>query len=204
MQEAKSDEESKSEVDGEVGKRVTQRAQETMAMTMRTNKAQTTNLSHSVINRVSKELPATSTRTTLTTKKRHCKQTSSAVVQSTALTSLQLMFSWVSTCFKFCGHIKHVVVLVALHSCQHFTCCQLFTHMHYSPVCEFLADFVDSHTAKTGLLRCCLYSFRHPRSKTSCRSPVRLAAKLALPSKRKPLRSDTNRYTVTSHVSHRP
>ena len=55
------------------------------------------------------------------------------------------------------GHIKHVVVLVALHSCHHFTCCQLFPHVNFSPVCEFLADFVDSHTAKTGLLRCCLY-----------------------------------------------
>ena len=38
----------------------------------------------------------------------------------------------------------------------------LFPHIHFSPVREFLADFVDSHTAKTGLLRCCLY--------TSCRS----------------------------------
>ena len=94
------------------------------------------------------------TRTTLTTKKRHCKQTSSAVVHSTALTSLQLMFSWVSTCFQASGHIKHVVVLVALHSCHHLTCCQCSTY--FSPVCEFFADFVDSHTAKTGLLRCCL------------------------------------------------
>ena len=58
---------------------------------------------------------------------------------------------------QVCGHIKHVVVLVALHSCHHFTCCQLFPHINFSPVCEFLADFVDSHTAKTGLLRCCLY-----------------------------------------------
>ena len=57
-----------------------------------------------------------------------------------------------------CGHTKHVVVLVALHSCQHFTCCQLLPHIHFSPVCEFLTDFVDSHTAKTGLLRCCLYT----------------------------------------------
>ena len=33
----------------------------------------------------------------------------------------------------------------------------MFPHTHFSPVCEFLADFEDSHTAKTGLLRCCLY-----------------------------------------------
>ena len=58
---------------------------------------------------------------------------------------------------QVCGHIKHVVVLVALHSCHHFTCCQLFPHIHFLPVREFFADFVDSHTAKTGLLRCCLY-----------------------------------------------
>ena len=57
---------------------------------------------------------------------------------------------------QVCGHIKHVVVFVALHSCQHTICCQLFSHTHFSPVCEILADFVDSHTAKTGLLRCCL------------------------------------------------
>ena len=31
----------------------------------------------------------------------------------------------------------------------------MFPHIHFSPVCEFLADFVDSHTAKTGLLRRC-------------------------------------------------
>ena len=46
------------------------------------------------------------TRTTLATKKRHCKQTSSAVVQSTALTSLQLMFSWVSRCFRFAATLN--------------------------------------------------------------------------------------------------
>ena len=39
----------------------------------------------------------------------------------------------------------------------------MFPHIHFTPVCEFLADFVDSQTAKTGLLRCCLY-----RGKTEC------------------------------------
>ena len=33
----------------------------------------------------------------------------------------------------------------------------MFTHIHFSPVCEFL---VIVHTAKTGLLRCCLYKFQ--------------------------------------------
>ena len=50
------------------------------------------------------------TRTT-TTKKRHCTQTSSAVVHSTALTSLQLMFSWVSTCFRFAATLNMLLCL---------------------------------------------------------------------------------------------
>ena len=92
------------------------------------------------------------TRTTLTTKKRHCKQTSSAVVQSHSAheSSVDVLVGFYM--LQVCGHIKHVVVLVALHSCHHFTCCQVPTY-----VCDVLADFVDSHTAKTGLLRCCLY-----------------------------------------------
>ena len=61
---------------------------------------------------------------------------------------------------RVCGNINLVVVLVALHSCHHSTRCHLFPHIHFSPVCEVLADFVDSHTAKTGLLRCCLYTPR--------------------------------------------
>ena len=55
--------------------------------------------------------------------------------------------------FQVCGHIKHVVVLVAMHSYRHFTSCQLFPQIHFSFVCEFLASFVDCHTSKTGLLR---------------------------------------------------
>ena len=31
----------------------------------------------------------------------------------------------------------------------------MFPQIHFSPVCEFL---VIVHTAKTGLLRCCLYT----------------------------------------------
>ena len=88
------------------------------------------------------------TRTTVTTKKRHCKQTSSAVVHSTELTSLQLMFSWVSTSFRFCGHIKYVVVLVALHSCHHFTSCQCSHTLTFHLCVNSLQIFVVSHTAK--------------------------------------------------------
>ena len=56
---------------------------------------------------------------------------------------------------QVCGHIKHVVVLVALHACHHFICCPCSHTLTFSPACEFLADFVDSHAAKTGLLMCC-------------------------------------------------
>ena len=71
---------------------------------------------------------------------------------------------------QVCDHIKHVGVFVALHSCHHFTCCQLFPHIHFSTVCEFLADCVDSHTAKTGLLRCCLYTHRRlQQTAVSCK-----------------------------------
>ena len=55
------------------------------------------------------------------------------------------------------GHIKHVVVLVALLRIKTSLVVNVPTHL-LSPVCEFLADFVDSHTAKMGLLRCCLYN----------------------------------------------
>ena len=33
----------------------------------------------------------------------------------------------------------------------------MFPHIHFSPACEFLADFEDSHIARTGLLRCWLH-----------------------------------------------
>ena len=39
------------------------------------------------------------------------KQTSSTVVQSTALTSLQLVFSWVSTCFRFAATLNMLLCL---------------------------------------------------------------------------------------------
>ena len=96
------------------------------------------------------------TRTTPTTKKRHYKQTSSAVFQSTALTGLQLVFSWVSTCFRFAATLN---MLLCLSLCIRVINSLVVNvpHIHFSPVREFLADFVDSHTAKSGLLRCCLY-----------------------------------------------
>ena len=73
------------------------------------------------------------TRTTLTTKKRHYKQTSSAVVQSTVPTRLQLVFSLVSTCFTFAATLNMLLCLslcirvinslvVNVHTYSLFTC----------------------------------------------------------------------------------
>ena len=90
------------------------------------------------------------TKTTQTTKKRHYKQTSSAVVQSTALTSLQLVFVGFFYMLQVCGHIKHVVVLVALHSCHQFICCQCSHIFTFHLYVNSLQIFVDSHTAKNG------------------------------------------------------
>ena len=46
----------------------------------------------------------------------------------------------------------------------------MFPHNHFSPVCEFLADFVDSHTATTGSLRCYLYTTRRlQHASVSCK-----------------------------------
>ena len=52
---------------------------------------------------------------------------------------------------QVCGHIKDVVVLVALHSCHHFTCCQLFTFHLYVNSLQILQIIL----LKTGLLRYC-------------------------------------------------
>ena len=60
---------------------------------------------------------------------------------------------------QVCVHIKHVVVLVALllgHQFSRSQCSHILTF--FLPLREFFVDFVDSHAAKTGLLRCCLYS----------------------------------------------
>ena len=98
-----------------------------------TNKAQTTNLSHSV-DQSCKQGTVQQTKTTLTTKKRHCKQTSSAVVQSTALTSLQLMFSWVSTCFRFAATINMLLCLslcIRVNTSLVVNCSHIFTFHLY-------------------------------------------------------------------------
>ena len=120
-----------------------------------TNKAQ--NLSQ--CDQSCKQRTVQQTRTSLTTKKRLYQQSSSAVVQSTALKSLQLLFLWVSTCFRFAATLNMFLCL-SLCFVSLIQSPSVFARIHFSPVCEFLADFVDSHTAKTGLLRCCLYTLR--------------------------------------------
>ena len=86
------------------------------------------------------------TRTTQTTKKKHHKQTSfiCGSIHSAHETSVVVLVGFYM--LQVFGHIKHVVVLVAL--------LRVLTL-----VCEFLADFVGCRTAKTGLLRCCLYRY---------------------------------------------
>ena len=54
---------------------------------------------------------------------------------------------------QVCGQIKHVVVFVALHSCHHFTCCQLFPHIHS------LQISVDSWKRQN--LHTCIRKFGH-------------------------------------------
>ena len=104
----------------ERSKRVTQRAQETWRWRWDEQGTLEPQCDQS-----RKQRTVQQTRTTLTTKKRHYKQTSSAVVQSTALTSLQLVFSWVSTCFRFAATLN---ILLCLSLCirvyNQFTCCQ--------------------------------------------------------------------------------
>ena len=74
---------------------------------------------------------------------------------------------------QVCGHIKHVVVLVALHSCHHFTCCQCSHILTFHLYVNSLQIFVDSHTAKTGLLRCCLYTSRRLQwTAVSCKRSI--------------------------------
>ena len=51
---------------------------------------------------------------------------------------------------QVCGHIKHVVVLVALHSCHRFVCCQCSHTFTFHLYVNSLQIFVDSHTAKNG------------------------------------------------------
>ena len=73
--------------------------------------------------------------------------------------SLQLVYSCVFTCFRFAATLNMLLLLCLLFCAfvSLFQSSSIFPYIDFSPVCEFLVDFVDSHTAKTGLLRCCVY-----------------------------------------------
>ena len=95
----------------------------------------------------SKQGTVQQTRTTLTTKKRHCKQTSSAVVHLTALTSLQLVFSYVSTCLRFAAKLNMLLCLSLSIRVINSLVVNVPTYSLFT-TCEFLADVEDFHCKK--------------------------------------------------------
>ena len=143
MQEDKRDEEIRNEIHGEVEESHSTCAWD-MAMTMRRTKHKLEPLEPQW-DQSCKQRTVQPTKTTLTTKKRHYKQTSSTVVQSTTLTNLQLVFSWVSTCFKFAATFNMLLCLslcirvinsliVNVHTYSFFTCmwipCRIWRFSH--------------------------------------------------------------------------
>ena len=102
MQEVRRNEEKENEVDGEVGE-----SHSTCAMTMR----RTRHKLEPQCDQSCKQRTEQQTKTTLTTKKRHYKQTSSPVVLSTVLTRLQLVFSWVSPGFRIASTLNMLLCL---------------------------------------------------------------------------------------------
>ena len=88
------------------------------------------------------------TKKTVTTEKRHYRQTSSGHSR---------VFG---CCSRECSHASslrpHLNMLLCLSLCfvSSLQLFSMFLYIHFSPVCEFL---VIVHTLKTGLLRCCLY-----------------------------------------------
>ena len=98
----------------------------------------TAHLSHSVMYKESNE---DDTEETLQNKQR-------------ALTSIQLVYSCVFTCFRFASTLNMLFCLLLCAFVSSFQSSSMFPYTDFSPVCEFLAIV---HTSKTGLLRCCLY-----------------------------------------------
>ena len=72
-----------------------------------------------------------------------------------ALTSLQLVYSCVFTCFRFASTLNLLLCLLFCAFVSLIQSSSIFPYIDFSPVCEFL---LIVHTAKTGLLRCCLYN----------------------------------------------
>ena len=68
------------------------------------------------------------------------------------------MYSCVFTCFRFAATLNMLCLLFWFVSIIQLL--SMFPRIHFSPVCEFL---VIVHTAKTSLLRCCLYRLGCPQ-----------------------------------------
>ena len=67
-------------------------------------------------------------------------------------------------CFK---SLRTLLLDFALYFVLLIQLLSMFPHIHFSPVCEFL---VTVHTAKTGLLRCCIYTLRRlQQTDVSCK-----------------------------------
>ena len=124
-----------------------------MALTVRWNERQTRDLSHSVCAK-------NQTKTTL---KRHHRTNK----QSTHESSVGLLVR--VHMLHVCVHIEHVVVLVVLRI-RVIQSSSMFPYVDFSLVCEF---FVIVHTAKTGLLRCCLHTpWRWQQTAVSCKRSI--------------------------------
>ena len=87
-----------------------------------------------------------------------------------ALTSLQLVYSCVFTCFRFASTLNMLLCLLFCAFVSQFQSSSMFPKIDFSPVCEFL---VNVHTAKTGLLKCCLYTSRRlQQTAVSCKRSI--------------------------------
>ena len=118
MLEAEDDEEKESEVDGEVEERVTQRVHETWWMR------------HKRESWAKVWCARNQTRTTL---KRHYRRTNRK-----ALTSLQLVYSCVFTCFRFTSTLHMLLCLLFCAFVSLIQSSSVFPRIHFSPVCDFL------------------------------------------------------------------
>ena len=86
---------------------------------------------------------------------------------------IQFVYSCVFTCFRFASTLNMLLCLLLCAFVSSFQSSSMFPRIHFSPVCEFLVIFVIVHTAKTGLLRCCLYTSRRlQQTAVSCKRSI--------------------------------
>ena len=98
--------------------------------------------------------------------KRHNRQTN----KQRALTSLQLVYSCVFTCFRFAATLNMLLCLLFCTFVSLFQSSSVFPRIHFSHVREFLVIVHTAHfcIAKKGLLRCCLYTMVQCRASRCC------------------------------------